>query len=361
MSQSPNNENKVIEKPLNWEDYFRSQTDSILLWSTDKGYLNYSGKDLFFHTVDRISILFFRCVLDKQQVGLLVYPANKFLILAPFALEALYSRISSKNRKKILIISDRITARDEIKTHFLNFNATTMVLHESFFPVGLINRNGSIINISRIKKAGAFVEPNLLLSANPQILPEDEVANDIYAAIIEINDSIQIEHLQNFKDWIQKNDIPCTFYICKDPPCEYAMDMIKAGVPYWGWSSDAIIEDYQNDLEIHRKNAKGYEAPFCDTFTQIKNRATGITKVVICIEEAELNKLFLEARENYKTLFQKAKKENNQFAYSASKKLLHVIYSLEELTAPLSYIEKEYAVTWGFLPISQKIDNLNLT
>lgn len=358
MLSSPKSENNKIDKLLNWEEFLRSRTDSILLWSIDKGYLNYSGKDLFFHTVDRTSILFFRCILDKQQVGLLVYPANKFLILAPFALEALYSRISSKNRKKILIISDRIAVRDEIKTHFLNFSATNMVLHESFFPVGLINRNGKIINISRIKKAGTFVDPNLLLSANPQIVPEDEIANEIYAVIIEINDSIQTEHLQKLKDWIQKKDIPCTFYFCKDPPCEYAIDVIKAGIPYWGWNSDALVEDYQNDLEIHKKNTKGYEAPFYDTFSQIKNRANGITKVVICIENAELNKLFLEAREKYKTLFQKAKKENNQFAYSASKKLLHIIYSLEELIAPLSYIEKEYAVTWGFLPVSQKIDNL---
>ncbi len=358
MLPLPNSDNNKIERLLNWEEFLRSQTDSILLWSIDKGYLNYGGKDIFFHTVDRTSILFFRCILDKQQVGLLVYPANKFLILAPFALEALYSRISSKNRKKILIISDRIAVRDEIKTHFLNFSATNMVLHEIFFPVGLINRSGRIINISRIKKAGTFVDPNLLLSANPQIVPEDEIANEIYAVIIEINDSIQTEHLQKLKDWIQKKNIPCTFYFCKDPPCEYAIDVIKAGVPSWGWSSDALIEDYQNDLEIHKKNTKGFEAPFYDTFPQIKNRANGITKVVICIENAELNKLFMEARENYKTLFQKAKKENNHFAYSASKKMLHVIYLLEEIIAPLSYIEKEYAVTWGFLPVSQKIDNL---
>ncbi len=58
--------NKEITK--DWEDFLRAQTDSILLWSLDKGYLNYSGKDLFFHTVDRTALLFFRCILDSQQV-----------------------------------------------------------------------------------------------------------------------------------------------------------------------------------------------------------------------------------------------------------------------------------------------------
>ncbi len=347
--------NEEIKK--DWEEFLRAQTDSILLWSLDKGYLNYSGKDLFFHTVDRTALLFFRCILDSQNEGLLIYPATKFLILAPFALEALYSRVSSKNRKKILIINERIAARDEIKTHFLNFNATNMILHKSFFPVGIINRNGGIINISKIKKDGAFIEPNLLFSPNPQILP-DEAANDIYAVIVEINDSIPKENLQNLREWIKKNAIPCIFFISQDPPCEYAVELIKGGISYWGWNSVELIEDYQKDLEIHKKNPKKYETPFCDTFNQIKNRANGITKVVISIEETELNKFLLEARENYKILFQKAKKENNQFAVSASKKLLHVIYSVEELTAPLSYVEKEYAVSWGFSPISQKIENL---
>lgn len=348
--------NKEIIK--DWEDFLRAQTDCILLWSLDNGHINYSGKDLFFHTVDRTALLFFRCILDKQQEGLLVYPANKFSILAPLALEALYSRIPFKYRKKILIINERVAIRDEIKTHFLNFNVRAMILHESFFPVGLIKRNGGIINISRIKKAGDLIEPKLLLSANPQILPDDEIANDIYAVIVEINDSFLKEHLQNLKEWVNKNAIPCIFFISQDPPCEYAVELIKAGISYWGWNSAALIEDYQKDLEIHKKNHKKYETPFCDTFNQIKNRANGITKIIISIEEAELNRLLLEARENYKILFQKAKKENNQFAVSASKKLLHVIYSLEELTAPLSYVEKEYAVSWGFFPIAQKIENL---
>jgi hypothetical protein len=358
MAPPSNSESKVIERTLNWEDFLRAQTDCILLWSLDNGHLNYSGKDLFFHTVDRTALLFFRCILDKQQEGLLVYPANKFSILAPLTLEALYSRISVKYRKKILIINERVAIRDEIKTHFLNFNIHSMILHESFFPVGLIKRNGGIINISRIKKAGDLIEPKLLLSANPQILPDVDVAIYIYAVIVEINDSILKEHLQNLTKWVNKNSIPCIFFISQDPPCEYAVELIKAGISYWGWNSAALIEDYQKDIEIHKMNPKKYETPFCDTFNQIKNRANGITKIIISIEESELNRLLLEARENYKILFQKAKKENNQFAISASKKLLHLIYSFEELTAPLSYVEKEYAVSWGFFPLSQKIESL---
>lgn len=233
-----------------------------------------------------------------------------------------------------------------------------MVLHESFFPVGLINRNGGIINISRIKKAGNYIDPRLLLSANLQILPEDKVANDLYAVIIEIDNTTEKELLQNLRNWVKKNAIPCLFFISQDPPCEYAEELIKSGISYWGWNSAALNEDYQNDLKIYKTNQKKYETPFCETFNHIKNRANGITKVVVSVEETELNKLLLEARENYRFLFHKAKKENNQFAISASKKLLHIIYSLEELMAPLSYVEKEYAVTWGFNPISEKIENL---
>lgn len=360
MTITSNSSSKEANKEItkDWEDFLRSQTDCILLWSLDNGHLNYSGKDLSFHTVDRTALLFFRCILDRQQEGLLIYPANNFSFLAPIALEALYSRFEYKNRRKILIINERVAIRDEIKTHFLNFNARAMILHESFFPVGLINRKGRIINISRIKKAGDFIEPNLLLSANPQTLPEEEIAKEIYAVIVEINDTIPMEHLQNLKAWSKRNSIPCIFFISQDPPCEYAVQLIKAEISYWGWNSTALLEDYQKDMKILKNNTEKSETPFWNTINQIRNRANGITKVIISIEEAEINKLLMEARENYKILYQKAKKENNQFAISASKRLLHVIYSFEELTAPLSYVEKEYAVSWGFSPISQKIENL---
>lgn len=360
MTVTSNSSSKEANKEItkDWEDFLRAQTDCILLWSLDNGHLNYNGKDLSFHTVDRTALLFFRCILDRQQEGLLIYPANNFSFLAPIALEALYSRFKYKNRRKILIINERVAIRDEIKTHFLNFNARAMILHESFFPVGLINRKGRIINISRIKKAGDFIEPNLLMSANPQTLPEEEIAKEIYAVIVEINDTIPVEHLQNLKAWSKRNSIPCIFFISQDPPCEYAVQLIKAGISYWGWNSTALLEDYQKDMKIHKNNPEKSETPFWNTINQIRNRANGITKVIISIEEAEINKLLMEARENYKILYQKAKKENNPFAISASKRLLHVIYSFEELTAPLSYVEKEYAVSWGFFPISQKIENL---
>ena len=59
--------------------------------------------------------------MESSKDALLVYPSSKLNITSLLALEALYWKIYDKNRPNLLIISDRLELREEIKTYFKSF------------------------------------------------------------------------------------------------------------------------------------------------------------------------------------------------------------------------------------------------
>ena len=176
-----NNQTSLLSK---WERHFTENVESKILWSLEKGYLNFNGRQISLHSINRQSLLFFKAAVSQDTPALLIYPSLKLTITPLLALEALYFRLHEKKypsgRNQLIVFSSRVELRKEIRDHFLSFKANSMPLSTNFFPIGRIVSSGEIIKTSK-----TTLEPKLLISPGSVALPNTEHSKKIFGAIIE--------------------------------------------------------------------------------------------------------------------------------------------------------------------------------
>ena len=230
-----------------------------------------------------------------------------------------------------------------------------MPLHDSFFPIGMVTKSGRIIDSTKSKNP-----PRLIISPNSKVLPVNLPSNKFLGVLAEITPTYAVEQIVALKEWANNLSIPFIFFISADPPSNAVIKFINMGIPYWGWDISSLRDDCRYDCEKARHTSINIHSKFCNNFEEIKNRSFGVKRVLIPIKEDNLNRFFKNARSNYCELLNTARKENFPPAFGALHRFLGVIYSLEEMLAPLSYSEKELSCRWGMRTISDRLDALKL-
>lgn len=336
------------ESNQSWENFFKPHTESDLIWCLDKSPIN-----LRFHTVDRTILLFLRFLLEHKKDGFVVYPINKMNLMTPLAAEALFQRVPFKERKKILLIGKNMGLRESFRTLT---NAAGHPLEHSF-PIGVVRSDGKIYNQSKIKFRKTLIEPKILFTSSPEILPTFEWGEEIYAVIVEVDPQTLSRFRDSIETFRKKSGIPCVFWITSNPNCYQAKELLYSGIPVWGWNSDDLFFDYKNELNSINDDAYGIESnPYSAQLYQIKNAAEGVNNFVVSVEDEELNRMLIDAKNRYKDLIESIKEKDDIKLYGVAKDYLKVVHSFEDLTAPLIFSEREYSVTWGIQSIKSKIE-----
>jgi len=330
----------------NWEDFFRSQVESDLVWCLDN-----SPNFLKFHTIDRTLILFLRFVLGHKKNGLAVYPINKMNITTSLAAEALFQRVAFKERKKILLIGKNIAIREAFRT-LTNANGQPL---EQIFPIGVVKYDGRVFNQSKIKYNKKLLTPKIIFSSSPNILPDFDYGKDIYLILVEVDSNTPFDFRHTLEKYKKKNGIPCIFWITSNPYISQTRELLFSNIPYWGWNSHELSFDFKKELENnqiidYKKN------PFSAPIYNIKNAAEGITKIIVPVEDEILNDMLINAKKKYLNLVDDANKINNSKYKKMAKNYIKIVHAFEELTAPLGFSEKEFSVTWGIIPINIKLE-----
>lgn len=338
-----------------WENIFSRYHRSSVLWSLDKGYLNFDRKPIYLHSVNRQSLLFFKtAIAQNKSAALLVYPSYKMTITPLLALEALYYRLHEKRlpsgRHRLIIFSSRVELRQDIKHHFISLRAGTMPIYLDAFLLGRVTSRGRVINTTR--RNG---EPKLIISPGVAALPNGNVARSIFGAIIEATSDIKEEQAQEIIKWARLNEIPFLFFVSPDPPTELAQTLIGRGIIYWGWESESLAEDCRTDEANLKKGIFGLDQPFCRNYIEIRNKAIGVKKIIIPVKERRLNEMFLELRKDYCELVRAAESTNSSRATEVTKRFLGCVYALEEMTSPLAYAEIELNRRWGTISVDRQI------
>jgi len=335
------------ESNQSWEHFFKPHTESDLIWCLDK-----SPTNLRFHTVDRTILLFFRFLVEYKKDGFVVYPINTMNLIAPLAAEALFQRVPFKERKKILLIGKNIGLRESFRTLT---NAAGHPLEHSF-PIGVVRSDGKIYNQSKIKFKKTLIEPKILFTSSPEILPTLEWGKEIYAVIVEVDPQTPGQFRDLIKSFRKKSGIPCVFWITSNPNCYQAKELLYSGIPVWGWNSDDLFFDYKNELNSIN-HVYGIESnPYSAQLYQIKNAAEGVNNFVVSVEDEELNQILIDAKKIYEDFMGSIKEKYDEKLYRIAKDYLKVVHSFEDLTAPLIFSERENSVTWGIQSIKSKIE-----
>jgi putative transposon-encoded protein len=228
-----------------------------------------------------------------------------------------------------------------------------MPLYTEAFPVGRITSEGDVV---RITKSSGY--PKLLISPGPDILPNIGVSKRIFGAIIEATSDLAEERAVNLFKWAEKNEVPFVFVISPDPPTKPAILMIEKGYPYWGWEPASLATDCSKDNENIKAGYFNLETPFSRNFNEIRNKATGLKKVIVPVKESNLNSLLIELRKIYFELARSADSIGSSAAKDIAKRFLGCIYALEEMTSPIAYAETELGRRWGVIPLKRRINAL---
>jgi hypothetical protein len=278
-----------------WEFFFRNIRDSSVLWSLENGYLNFNGKQIYLHSVNRQSLLFFKAAIFKNISSVLVYPSSKLAITSLLALEALYFRLHEQRlpsgRDCLIIFSSRVELRREIKDNFIGLRARSMPLYIETFPIGRITADGDAVKIS--KSLGNL---KLLISPGPSALPNSTISRNIFGVIIESTSDLTEDQIADLLKWIEESKVPFNFIISPDPPTKPAISLIVKGYPYWGWDSMSLAEECSTDDENISKGYFNFNTPFSSNIDEIRNKATGLKRVIVPVKESKLNRQLIELR-----------------------------------------------------------------
>lgn len=346
-----------------WEEIFtedpenRSRVVSIL----SKKDLNINDKPIYLNAINRQSISFYRCCLRHKKEGVLVYPTHELSITPLVALEGLYYNYHRKQefggRDKILVISSRLSLRNEIRECFKTLKAGSLPIYYELFPVGRVKLNGEIVKFSDIKNLK--IAPKLYVSPNLNTLPAKNFSEQIFSVIVESDSYWNQEKDDALREWIRDAHIPHLFWIATDPISPHVHKLIESKrLPYWGWNAEELEVDSQVDESNLKSGKFDLDQIFCQNYTEIKNKFSGITKVIVPVKEDYLNKTFKECRKIYIQLLRTAKRTNLSSGIAFAYRYIGCVNALEETISPLSYSEKHIEGKWGRCTTSRMLELL---
>ncbi|MPL77880.1 hypothetical protein SDC9_23740 [bioreactor metagenome] len=336
-----------------WEEIFTEDPDnrSRVVWLQSKKYLNITGQPLYLNAINRQSICFYKCCLKHKKEGLLIYPTHDLCITSLLALEGLYYNYANKHefdgKDKILIISSRVSLRNEIREYFKMLKAGSLPIYYQLFPVARVTSNGGFNRFSDLKKTN--VEPKLFISPNLDALPAKNLAEQIFCVIVEADSFWDSNKEDVLRNWIAESNIAHLFWIASDPTPPYFYKLIESKqLPYWGWNAEELKIDSQFDESSFKAGDFDKNQPFCQNYDEIQNKFSGIIKVIVPVKEDYLNKEFKKCRKTYFQLLESARKSRLNSGISFAYRFIGCVNVLEETISPLSYSEKQLEGRWGY-------------
>ncbi|RMF93078.1 MAG: hypothetical protein D6734_10875 [Candidatus Schekmanbacteria bacterium] len=344
-----------MEKNKNWVEENLEDIECVLCWSSDSNILNHNGTHIIFHTVDRTILFLEEALINHEKNGVLVYPVTKTEVTVPMCVEALYSLMKNKtSRKKVLLISQNIAVRElywQLKVNYLRLNEV--------FPLGIIKMDGTVkpqlktSDVSRISD----VQCSFLHTSNPKFMPNEDIAKEIGCIIIDAT-GYDKNLLKEIIEWSEKNGV-LSLIILESNPYSENFDLFKSyGIPVWGWDSNSLSADFENDLEELEKNPQKYYNPFSLSVFHIRNWLKGIKREFIEVKDEEITNALNEALQLYFDIKKLCKNTKNEALSRALITYLSCKYAFERMLAPLEITENECKMTFLAKTIEKRIENL---
>jgi hypothetical protein len=214
----------------------------------------------------------------------------------------------------------------------------------------MIRDNGSIRDLSEVWIGRHSISPKVLFTYSIAVMPSDEIANQIFMVIIEIDERFPAERYDDFIKWASEKGIKSIVFVSTNPFSDQTQKLIDSGMNYWGWNHRLLGACLNAD-----KGRLDWRRPFSISNVERSNAISGIRKVVIPIREERLETLFSEARTRQQEIAKSAKLKRNAEVENQSLRYLSAIHALEEMPVPIKYYEEESIKTWGVISIEGRL------
>jgi len=344
----------------NYYNIIEKSSKSDLDNKINKGFLKYNDIQIDVHSLDRELVRIINQALKRKLSLLIVYPISNCQIYPFLALECLsntyFGDLQKKSERKNSLL---ITNKTHVRDIFLDFTLDSVIIHKTFYPLGIVLSDGNIQNHSGMKIKGVVQEPRYLFSRSLNFLPKKEFGEKIFSAIIDL-DSISQEYF--FEKWVNWNNnckIPVSIYITSNIQNKL-IEKIRENCYIWAWDHRSIQNLFEYDFQkLNYENNSYLENPFLIPKNNLQILASESRNFIIPVIESNINKLLSEAWNAYSTLSNIHKDEpENIDLLQFSKKYAYTINRIEHLIEPLNYSEIAFENGFG-TSIKQRICSLS--
>lgn len=337
-----------------WVEENMQDVDCVLNWSSDQNILNYDGKHILFHSVDRTLLVLEEALMKNKRMGVLVYPVNKAEIAIPLCVEALYSLMSSHAKKtKVLLVSQDLSVREL----YWNLKANYMRINE-VFPLGIIKMDGYVK--PQLKTADckiSDVQCAFLHVGNPNILPDAAVSSEIGCLVVDTA-GFTLESVEQLIKWAVNNKIETTVFLESNPYSDNFTLYDKYHLPVWGWDSNSLHNDFKKDLDELERNPEKYSNPFSASVFLIKNWLQGIKREFIIVDNPDFTVTLNEALHLYYDIKKLTVQTEGHVLSKALISYLSCKYAFERMLAPIGDIEAECKQSFLAKTVEKRIESL---
>lgn len=339
--------------PGDWETSLRQSRLSRgnVIECLEKRFLTYNGESFNLTRIDRIATIL-QCLLSTfGGQAVLVYPVNPCKLASVLALEALYARADPFARPYVLCVGTDVSPRDE----FMGFRNPGDILHRRFFPVGMLRGDGGVRDLSRVRIGHHELDPRLIFSSSLRHRAPTGLSSRMSAAIVMVDERMNPDDLLEFGRWAISEGVRAVLYVVTNPFSEQAERLFASGLPVWGWNPESLYTLYDGETEDAHANPVG---PFSPPEEWLRNLATSHRFIIAPVDEDRIGPVLTEARKRYLAVLHNAKPGDDQLRLRATRSLLKLIYSLEDLATPSSFYDREASELWHTMPINRRFSGL---
>ena len=180
---------------LSWVEENLEEFECNLCQMSDKKFLNYDGKSIIFHTVDRTILRLQDALIRKSKWGVFIYPIENTDIVVAMCIDAIYALYDMQNQNdydkdKVLLISNNVSPREM----YWNLKTNNMRINE-FFPMGIIRLDGSVkkqLKTEYFNKKATSSECYFLHTSNYRVLPDESTSKKIGCVVIDIKNLVKL-------------------------------------------------------------------------------------------------------------------------------------------------------------------------
>ena len=340
----------IQDKFSSWQDFLRSNAADDLLMVTHNQRLNYNGRPIHLHWLDRASLLLIRQAYLQQQSLALCYPVPvcNLPVLATAQLLIYDLAQNRRNTLSVLLIS----SRTDLREHYLNLNVSSEPI-ACALPIARTRTNGSP-EIIAVPGRSTLEVPKLYHLSRSQLL-DARLSQEIGAIIVDHTDGRFDNEIASIQKLAAELGVRVIIHLCTNPFAPFLNELKDADIPVWVWNHHGLAADFGGQMASGIENLTH---PFSISNWQFSNIAAGIRYHNWVSRHPALEDAAHRLWDDLGTVQQSFSENPSIGIQRAIRASYGIFYTMLHMLVPLPIYEEEARHQWGIHPIRKRIDDL---
>lgn len=344
------------DKADSWHDFLISHSNDDLLMVAQKERLQFEGKPINLHWLDRVCLLLARQAYESKKSLVISYPVpvcnlgaliSAQLVLFNFIQAQTSPHKIAPNQSHMLI-----SPRTEVRDHYLGLQIKREPIANAL-PLARVRAHGEPAIIS-IPGKGSSRQPRLYHLSRPHLLDISWPTN-LGAIIVDYMGGTFDEYATRIQELAIQRGVPTVIHLISDPFAPYIEGLIKKGVLPWIWDHKGLAADFSTQILTVRSDESN---PFGIGNTQFENIARGIEHKLLICHHPSFESAAKRLWDDLATIQQTFSGRYGMGIHRAIRAAYGTYYAMLQMLVPLPVYEEEARNLWGIRSISRRISDL---